>query len=102
MLTVKINLGELEESRERVTSIIFKKDEYTIEGIIRWLIDRSFSYEHFDETEKYFVFKQPKPQNYTVFEYRIIDGQNIGIELGVSEGNEEPEKRSLEDLINLK
>ena len=101
MLTVKIDLGELKECRERVTAVIFKKDEYTIEGIIRWLLDRSFSYERFDETEKYFVFKQPNSMNYNGFEYRIIEDQNIGIELGVSNENAEAESRRLEDLINL-
>jgi len=98
---MKIDLAELKESRNRVTSVIFKKDEYSFEGIIRWLLDRKFIYDNFTETEKYYVFKQPNPSGYTCFEYRIIEGQNIGIELGVSKGEKESDNKSLDELINL-
>ena len=96
-----ISPGELKKDKERITSIIFKKDEYTIEGIIRWLIDRNFSYDRFSETEKYFVFIQPNPLGYTGFEYRIVEGQNVGVEIGVSKGKIEQEKKSIDDLIKL-
>ena len=101
MLLMFINLAELNENKDKVTSVIFKKDEYTIEGIIRWLIDRNFLYDNFTETKKYYVFGQPNPLGYTSFEYRIIKGQNIGVELGVSKGTDEPEKRSIDELIKL-
>jgi len=49
-----ISLFELKEMKTKVTAVIFRKDEYTIEGIIRWLIDRVFACENCEETEKYF------------------------------------------------
>ena len=96
-----ISLAELTGNKDRVTSVIFKKDEYTIEGIIRWLMDRKFLYDSFKETKKYYVFLQPNPQGYTSFEYRIIKGEYIGVELGVSKEANQPEIRSIDELIKL-
>ena len=98
---MKIDLGELKSIKDRVTSVIFKKDEYTIEGVIRWMLDRKFSYDNFSETNKYYVFKQPNPLNYSDFEYREIEGHNIAIELGVSKGNRGQVKKSIDELIEL-
>lgn len=93
-----ISFGELKDNRDRITSVIFKKNEYTIEGIIRWLMDRNFYWDRFTETEKYYVFEQPNHSNYKCFEYKVIEGQNVGVELGVSENNAEPENISIDEL----
>ena len=96
-----ISLGELKDNKDRVTSVIFKKDEYTLEGIIRWLLDRNFNFDKFSETEKYYVFEQPNPSSYTGFEYKIIEGQNIGVELGVSKEKGSSDKIHLDEIFNL-
>jgi len=39
----------LKKINTKVTAILFRKEEYSIEGIIMWLMDRGFGFENFEE-----------------------------------------------------
>jgi len=77
-----LSLYELRKIHSNVTAVIFKKEEYMFEGILRWLMDRGFGCENFEETDKYYVFKQPVEGNLRSFTYQIVDGANIAVEVG--------------------
>jgi len=77
-----ISLFELKEMKTKVTAVIFRKDEYTIDGIIRWLIDRVFACENSEETEKYFVSNQSGKNDFNTYEYMKIGNRNIIVDVG--------------------
>jgi len=77
-----ISLFELKNIKTKVTAVIFRKEEYTIEGMIRWLIDRGFACENFEETDKCFVFNQSCKNDFKSYEYKNIENCNIAVEVG--------------------
>lgn len=81
---VSINFNDLRELRSRVITIRFLKKSFNIEAVIRWLIDRNFSYVNFHENSEYFVFRQNKREQFNTFEIRVLEGEGIEIELGVN------------------
>ena len=93
-----IILFELKERKTKVTAVIFRKDEYTIEGIIRWLIDRVFACENSEETEKYFVSNQSGKNDFNTYEYMKIGNRNIAVEVGSDSEWNIPDINSLPDF----
>lgn len=79
-----LNLNELRELRSRVTAVLFLKKSFNIEAVLRWLIDRNYSYGNFHENSEYFVFRQEKREQFNKFEIRVLEGEDIKIELGVN------------------
>jgi len=79
-----LKLNELREHRSRVTAVRFLKKSFNIEAVLRWLIDRNYSYNSFHETSEYFVFWQDKREQFNKFETRVLEGEDIEIELGVN------------------
>ena len=77
-----LSLYELKKINTKVTAILFIKEEYSIEGIIRWLMDRGFGFENFEETEKFYVFNQSCRTDFSFYEYNKIEGCNIIVEIG--------------------
>lgn len=69
-----LNLNELRELRSRVTAVLFLKKSFNIEAVIRWLIDRNYSYGNFHENSEYFVFRQNKREQFNTFENRVLEG----------------------------
>ena len=90
-----IGLHELKGIRQKITAVIFRKDEYSFESIIRWLMDRGFSFEDFREEGKYYFICQTSRAEFDSFIYKKIKGYNIAIEVG-SEG-----KGDISDLKDL-
>ena len=85
-----IEAGEILKNRDRVKALFFKKDAYTIEGIIRWMIDRKFNYDNFRETDSFYIFRQAGCGDYEQSIYETIENYNIGVEFGVDTGGKEP------------
>jgi len=89
-----LSLRKVREIKSNITAVLFKKDEYTFEGIIRWLMERDFGCEYFEETDNYYVFKQKTKGNFRSYEFHIIEDFNIAVEVGSAEDGEINEKGS--------
>ncbi len=76
-----LSLYELRKIHANVTAVLFKKEEYMFEGILRWLTDRGFGCENFEETDMYYVFKQPVEGDFRSFTYHKLEGA-IAVEVG--------------------
>jgi len=76
-----ISLFELKEMKTKVTAVIFRKDEYTIEGIIRWLIDSGFACENCEKPRNIF-FYQSGNNDFNTYEYMKIGNRNIIVDVG--------------------
>ena len=96
-----IGLHELNNNKDRITSIIFKKDEYDMESIIRWIFDRGFSFDYFSEKGNYYFIIQSCKKNYSYFKYEKIKGYNIAVELGSEKPVEQDEIEELNSLIGI-
>lgn len=96
---ILIGLHELNELKQSITAIVFRKDEYTMESIIRWIMDRGFSFDNFLETEKYYFIKQPPDKDFDSYNYEKIRGDNIAVELGINEETDNTARNELDDLI---
>lgn len=80
-----LSLRKLRENKKNVTAVLFHKEKYTFEGILRWLMDRGFSCEGYEETEKYYVFRQKTDENFNSYEFHQVEDFNIEVELGSKE-----------------
>lgn len=83
-----LSLRKVREIKSDITAVLFKKDEYTFEGIIRWLMERGFGCEYFEETDNYYVFKQKTKDDFRSFEYHEIEDLHIAVEVGSAEQGE--------------
>ena len=83
-----LSLRQLRENKNSVTAILFRKDGYTFEGILRWLMDRGFSCEGYEETEHYYVFKQNTADEFNSFEFHQVEDFNITVEIGSKKDGE--------------
>lgn len=79
-----LNLNELRKIRSMVTAVRFLKKSFNIESVLRWLIDRNYSYSNFHENSEWFVFMQHEREHFNTFEVRVLEGEDIEIELGVN------------------
>ena len=77
-----LSLHVLREVQSNVTAVLFKKESYMFEGILRWLMDRGFVCENFEETESCYVFKQPAGEKFRSYSYHLVDGRDIAVEVG--------------------
>lgn len=94
-----LSLSELRKINTKVTAILFPKEEYSFEGIIRWLTDRGFMFEDFDETEKYYAINQSCKASFSYYEYDKIVGSNIIVETGTRD--KDTNNRGAELLTNI-
>ena len=94
-----LSLSELKKINTKVTAIFFLKEEYTFEGIIRWLIDRGFSFENFDEREEYYAIYQSCKAEFGYYEYEKLAGSNIIVEIGTRD--KDANNRGAELLTNI-
>ena len=83
-----LSLSELRKINTKVTAILFPKKDYQFEGIIRWIYDRGFRFEDFEETENFYSINQPCKAEFKYFEYKKLVASNIIIEIGTMNKNE--------------
>jgi len=94
-----LSLSELRKINIKVTAILFPKEGYTFEGIIRWVQDRGFRFEDFDETEIFYSINQPCKTEYDYYEYEKLAGSNIIVEIGTRDKG--ANNRGVELLTNI-
>ena len=83
-----LSLRELRENKNSVTAILFRKEGYTFEGILRWLMDRGFSCEGYEETDNYYVFKQNTVDEFTSYEFHQVEDFDVTVEIGSKKDGE--------------
>lgn len=83
--------SDIEKFREVITCVIFRTSSFSLESMLRWLMDRDFLCNDFREVGGYYEFNQLCKKNFNEFQYRKIDGEPIILELGIS-------ARKLKDL----
>ena len=96
-----ITTVELSENKQRVKALYFSKHGYTIEGIIRWLIDREFEYVNFAETQDFYIFRQPGANTNYQSIYEILEGHGIGVELEAENEGREPGLNNPDEFSGL-
>jgi hypothetical protein len=94
-----LSLSELKKINTKVTAIFFPKEEYSFEGIIRWVNDRGFRFEDFEETEKYYAISQPCKVEFGCYEYQKLAGSNIIVETGTRD--KDANNRGADLLTNI-
>ena len=83
-----LNLRELKENKNSVTAILFRKDGYNFEGILRWMMDWGFGCEGYEETDNYHVFKQDTADEFISYEFHQVEDFNITVEIGSKKDGE--------------
>lgn len=82
MDTNTISFGEIEKLKNRITSVIFPVNNFNLESILRWLMDRKLTTYNFYEESGNYIFIQTSRDNYTTFKTKRLDGEDIWIEIG--------------------
>ena len=96
-----IDLIQLRELRNKVTAVIFLKDSFNLEAIIRWMLDRKFASDNFKETKKLYVFNQQNDTEYLSHEYKVIEGTHIAVELGSEKSGLNKDSIHLDEFIQF-
>ena len=82
-----LSLSELSKIKSKVTAILFPKEQYQFEGIIRWIGDRGFRFEDFEETENFYSINQPCKAEFEYYEYEKLAASTIVVEIGTTDIN---------------
>ena len=96
-----IYLFQLRELKNKVTAVIFLKDSFNLESIIRWMLDRKFSSDNFIETKRFYIFNQSNDIEYNNHDYKIVKDTHIAVEIGSEKSGLNKDSINLDEFIHF-
>lgn len=79
-----VSFEELNDIKPQITAVYFPVKNFNLESIMRWLMDRKFTSDNFNESDGYYIFIQRDRYLYNSFELKKLEGEDIRIEIGTS------------------